>query len=155
VCAPGAPAPSATPASAVNPKTCVPAPPARAAAGASGAASTPAPAAPASSDLDAAAADAAPPGAMAMDPAAGGWIADWFGIPALAAPAASTSETGATIPDFRGMGMAHALATARLARIAVTLSGSGRVVEQRPAPGPVRTERSRSIELLPDAPIQR
>jgi cell division protein FtsI (penicillin-binding protein 3) len=42
------------------------------------------------------------------------------------------------IPDFRGMGMARAIAAARDAHLAVALSGTGRVVEQRPPPGPSR-----------------
>jgi hypothetical protein len=36
------------------------------------------------------------------------------------------------------MGIARALAAAREAHLAVTVSGTGRVVEQHPAPGPVR-----------------
>jgi hypothetical protein len=45
------------------------------------------------------------------------------------------------IPDFRGMGMAHAIATARDAHVDVAVAGSGRVVEQSPPPGPSRTPR--------------
>jgi hypothetical protein len=92
----------------------------------------------ASSDMQAAAFADASPGAWALDPAAVTWIADWFGVPALDPQAGSADEASATIPDFRGMGMAHALATARRAHLAVSLSGTGRVVEQRPAPGPSR-----------------
>jgi beta-lactam-binding protein with PASTA domain len=39
------------------------------------------------------------------------------------------------IPDFRGMGIARALAAAQQAGIAIEISGTGRVVEQRPPPG--------------------
>jgi len=178
VCAPAPAGQSATPANAVNPKTCVPAPPAaRAASGSPGgsasaashaatserAASTQAggpasnasaaaaaslapgqtapgepPGDAASSDMQAAVVADASPGAWALDPAAVTWIADWFGVPALDPQAGSADEASATIPDFRGMGMAHALATARRAHLAVSLSGTGRVVEQRPPPGPSR-----------------
>jgi hypothetical protein len=41
-----------------------------------------------------------------------------------------------TIPDFRGMSVKHALDVARNAGIAVEIEGSGRAVEQFPAPGP-------------------
>jgi cell division protein FtsI (penicillin-binding protein 3) len=40
------------------------------------------------------------------------------------------------IPDFRGMSVKRALDVARSARIAVDIEGSGRAVEQFPAPGP-------------------
>jgi len=40
------------------------------------------------------------------------------------------------IPDFRGMGMARAIATARAAHVLIDVSGTGRVVRQDPAPGP-------------------
>jgi cell division protein FtsI (penicillin-binding protein 3) len=40
------------------------------------------------------------------------------------------------IPDFRGMGMARAIAAAREARVQIELSGSGRVTRQDPPPGP-------------------
>jgi len=40
------------------------------------------------------------------------------------------------IPDFRGMGYAKALETARAQHMAISVRGSGRVVEQSPAPGP-------------------
>jgi cell division protein FtsI (penicillin-binding protein 3) len=43
------------------------------------------------------------------------------------------------VPDFSGMGMARAIAAARKAHVAIEIAGTGRVVEQRPAPGPSRT----------------
>ena len=39
------------------------------------------------------------------------------------------------IPDFRGMGMARAIATARAAHLPIELSGTGRVIAQQPLPG--------------------
>ncbi|MGE0867829.1 MAG: penicillin-binding protein [Kofleriaceae bacterium] len=39
------------------------------------------------------------------------------------------------VPDFRGMGVARALDAARQAGVSVEVTGSGRVVEQDPAPG--------------------
>ena len=183
VCAPGAAAPSATPASVVTPRTCIPAtraaraPPGGTAIAADASASRAPGQAPggaamtadasasresgealgdaamildasasrasrqapdggATADTDAAAVIGAAQGALPLDPAAAAWIADWFGVQGL--QAAPASEPGSTIPDFRGMGMAHALATARRAHLAVSLSGTGRVVEQRPPPGPSR-----------------
>lgn len=91
----------------------------------------------ASSDMAAAVADASR-GALPFDAAEAAWIAGWFGAPALALQASADGDARTTIPDFRGMGMAHALATARRAHLAVSLSGTGRVVEQRPPPGPSR-----------------
>jgi cell division protein FtsI (penicillin-binding protein 3) len=41
-----------------------------------------------------------------------------------------------TIPDFRGLGMARAIALAREAHVLIEVSGSGRVIRQDPAPGP-------------------
>jgi cell division protein FtsI (penicillin-binding protein 3) len=162
VCAPDAAAPSATPASVVTPKTCVPAPrTARSASGsrAAGAApsasqaatgersasgspdgsspSTASPTVATSSESDASVVAEGAQSAVQLDPPAAAWIADWFGL-APELPAVPTSDAGAVIPDFRGMGMAHALATARRAHVAVSLSGTGRVVEQRPPPGPSR-----------------
>jgi cell division protein FtsI (penicillin-binding protein 3) len=89
------------------------------------------------SDIEASAGAEVAQDALPLDPAAAAWVTDWFGLPAelQATPA---SDAGALIPDFRGMGMAHALATARRAHLAVSLSGTGRVVEQRPPPGPSR-----------------
>jgi cell division protein FtsI (penicillin-binding protein 3) len=163
VCAPGAATQSA--AAVVNARTCMPArPAARPAPGSPGvgAGSSASPAAAsersgataaeasasresgdapgggASSEPNAFAVPDASPGVMPLDPAAATWIADWFGVLAPSLPADPASEPGATIPDFRGMGMAHALATARRAQLAVSLSGTGRVVEQRPLPGPSR-----------------
>ena len=43
--------------------------------------------------------------------------------------------TQLAIPDFHGMGMARALDAARGAHVAIEISGSGRVIEQDPAPG--------------------
>ncbi len=39
------------------------------------------------------------------------------------------------IPEFRGLGMARALAVARAARISIEVSGTGRVIAQQPLPG--------------------
>jgi hypothetical protein len=50
----------------------------------------------------------------------------------------AAAPPAAQIPDLRGMGMAHAIAVARSAHLAIEISGTGRVVEQRPAPGPSR-----------------
>ncbi len=46
------------------------------------------------------------------------------------------ADVTATIPDFRGMGLSRALEAARASHLAVELSGSGRVIEQDPPPGP-------------------
>lgn len=51
--------------------------------------------------------------------------------PAVGVPAAPAPR----IPDFRGMGMARALAAARDAHLTVAVTGTGRVVEQQPPPG--------------------
>jgi len=53
-------------------------------------------------------------------------------------PAGGASARDASpreLPDFRGMGLSRALAAAQQAHVAVAISGTGRVVEQRPAPG--------------------
>jgi cell division protein FtsI (penicillin-binding protein 3) len=54
----------------------------------------------------------------------------------LLLPPGSMSGDMVTIPDFRGMSVKHALDVARNAGIAVDIEGSGRAVEQFPAPGP-------------------
>jgi hypothetical protein len=41
-----------------------------------------------------------------------------------------------SIPEFRGMGMARAIARAREAHVIIEISGTGRVIRQAPAPGP-------------------
>jgi len=53
------------------------------------------------------------------------------------------------IPDFRGMGMARAIATARAAHVLIDVSGTGRVVRQDPAPGPApnRPDRAMPVQL--------
>jgi cell division protein FtsI (penicillin-binding protein 3) len=51
---------------------------------------------------------------------------------------AGESVATVTIPDFRGMGMQRAIDTARTAHLAVDIAGSGRVIDQDPAPGPTR-----------------
>ncbi len=48
----------------------------------------------------------------------------------------ATTQPPITIPDFRGMGMARALATARAAHVSIEVSGTGRVIRQAPASGP-------------------
>jgi cell division protein FtsI (penicillin-binding protein 3) len=55
-------------------------------------------------------------------------------LPASGAPAGTEIE----IPDFRGLGMARALALARKAHLTVEVSGTGRVIQQEPAPGAFR-----------------
>jgi len=54
-----------------------------------------------------------------------------------------------TIPDFRGMGMARALTTARAAHVSVEVSGTGRVIRQAPAPGPApdRPDHTMPVQL--------
>lgn len=52
-------------------------------------------------------------------------------------PAPVAVESGIVIPDFRGLGVARALDAARDAHLAVDVIGSGRVVNQDPAPGSV------------------
>jgi cell division protein FtsI (penicillin-binding protein 3) len=49
--------------------------------------------------------------------------------------AAEAAPARVSIPDFRGMGVARALSAARAAGITVEIAGTGRVVEQHPAPG--------------------
>lgn len=49
---------------------------------------------------------------------------------------APVADPTVDVPDFRGMGIARAIAAARQAHVAVEISGTGRVVEQHPAPGP-------------------
>jgi cell division protein FtsI (penicillin-binding protein 3) len=67
------------------------------------------------------------------------WLTPAFApIAPPAPPAARGPAATAVIPDFRGMGMARAIAAAREARLAIAVSGTGRVVEQHPPPGPSR-----------------
>lgn len=54
-------------------------------------------------------------------------------------PAAAQIE----IPDFRGMGLGRAIATARSHQLIVSLHGGGRVVSQDPPPGPTAAAPSR------------
>jgi membrane peptidoglycan carboxypeptidase len=154
VCAPAAPAPAGSPASEA-PKTCVPPPPGAAqhAQRAEGAHAT-TPAAPAANPTAASSANhgsavvatatssAMPAGATVASPSsvpatAAGSAAS---APAIAGQGAGPDAGGAAateiVPDFRGMGIARAIAAARDAHLAVALSGTGRVVEQRPPPGP-------------------
>jgi hypothetical protein len=65
------------------------------------------------------------------------WLAPLF-APLSPPVAVHGAPAAPRIPDFRGMGMARALAAAREAHLAVAVSGTGRVVEQHPAPGPSR-----------------
>ena len=65
------------------------------------------------------------------------WLAPPFASPSPAAPPRAPAAVP-RIPEFRGMGMARALAAAREAHLAVAVSGTGRVVEQHPPPGPSR-----------------
>jgi cell division protein FtsI (penicillin-binding protein 3) len=139
VCPPAPAGAPPTPA-ATGAKTCIPAPAPRrpAAASAQAAATAPAPA------TGPSAASGAGPGDLAVtgdatDPMFGTW-SPWL-APAFASvippppgggPGAATAVR---IPDFRGMGMARAIAAARDAHLGVAVSGTGRVVEQRPPPG--------------------
>ncbi len=52
-------------------------------------------------------------------------------------PAPQPIANGISIPDFRGLGVARALDVAREAHLGVDVNGSGRVVNQDPAPGSV------------------
>jgi cell division protein FtsI (penicillin-binding protein 3) len=133
VCPPAAPgAPAAATASGA--RTCVPAPPTprSPATSGSGPAVGSAHAAVASSEI-AVSSDAGEPMLGTWSP----WLAPTFAPlnpPALARGAATTAPAP-RIPDFRGMGMARAFATARDAHLAVAVTGTGRVVEQQPPPG--------------------
>ena len=51
-------------------------------------------------------------------------------------PAPELGPGAVMVPDFRGMGYAKAMEVARTHHLAVKSTGSGRVVEQTPAPGP-------------------
>ncbi len=51
-------------------------------------------------------------------------------------PAPELGPDSVIVPDFRGMGYAKAMELARSEHLAVKSTGSGRVVEQTPAPGP-------------------
>ena len=135
-------------------KTCLPAPPVPAArprpagsAGATARPGTPGPDAPAAAAPAAARPGAPGPDAPAAAASAAGdaepWLAPAFAPIAPVAAIRSPRSAGSSIavpalqiPDFRGMGMAHALAVAHDAHLSVALSGTGRVQEQQPPPGP-------------------
>jgi len=51
------------------------------------------------------------------------------------------------IPDFRGMGYTRALEVARASQLTITTSGSGKVVEQTPAPGPIDTREAVTLRF--------
>jgi cell division protein FtsI (penicillin-binding protein 3) len=136
------PAPAGAPAAApIAARTCLPAPPAPRSPAA-------APTRPVAGSAATTAAGASPAGELTVsgdgtEPMFGTWV-PWL-APAfapLSPPAAARGAPAAAprIPDFRGMGMARALAAAREAHLAVAVSGTGRVVEQHPAPGPRRAE---------------
>ena len=59
-------------------------------------------------------------------------------VPSIDLAPAPEREGMVSVPDFRGMGLRRALDTARGAELAVEVSGSGRVIEQVPPPGPTR-----------------
>jgi cell division protein FtsI (penicillin-binding protein 3) len=158
VCPPAPPGAAATPQLSIAPKTCLPAPPAPRTArpgapGAATAASSAAPAPESTAPMTATMTAMTLAPMSAIDRFGEAWIADWFGIagPGAQSPAPSVTNAAnaatlpaappAVIPDFRGMGMAHAIATARHAHVEVAVAGSGRVVEQSPPPGPSRTPR--------------
>ncbi len=132
------PAPAGAPAAApIAARTCLPAPPAPRSPAAAGnrpaAGSAPTSAAGAGADELTVSSDGS-------DPMFGTWI-PWLAPPfaPLSPPATARGAPAAPrIPDFRGMGMAHALAAARDAHLTVAVSGTGRVVEQHPPPGPSR-----------------
>jgi len=48
----------------------------------------------------------------------------------------AANQPAITIPDFRGLGMARAIALGRTAHVRIEVSGTGRVIRQDPAPGP-------------------
>jgi cell division protein FtsI (penicillin-binding protein 3) len=56
------------------------------------------------------------------------------GANATSAPSGA-AEPPLEVPDFRGMGMARAIAVARAAQLSIAVSGTGRVTSQEPAPG--------------------
>ena len=57
-------------------------------------------------------------------------------LPAVVlAPVAAPVPDGPTVPDFRGMGVGRALDLARTSSLAIDVVGTGRVVDQDPAPG--------------------
>ena len=65
----------------------------------------------------------------------------------------ATDTAGAfTVPDFRGLGVARALDMAREAHLAVTVSGSGHVVNQDPPPGPAAAAPVRITLKFSDGP---
>ena len=55
----------------------------------------------------------------------------------LAEPVGDASLAAAPVPDFRGLGVARALALAAERGLAVEVHGSGRCVAQSVAPGPI------------------
>ena len=142
VCPPAPPGAQGGPATSAA-RTCVPAPAAPRPAAGNGPAAGSAPTAASGAGMPAAA-GASPLGELAVsgdgsDPMFGTW-SPWLAPPfALSPPAAPHGAPAAPrIPDFRGMGMARALAAARDAHLTVTVSGTGRVVEQHPPAGPAR-----------------
>ncbi|HEX3477155.1 MAG TPA: penicillin-binding transpeptidase domain-containing protein [Kofleriaceae bacterium] len=144
------PAPAGVPAAAASgARTCIPAPPTprspAAGSGAAGSAATatasggrPAPGAlpthtaGAASEL-VASSDGSDPMFGTWSP----WLAPPFALPSPPVPvrSAATTTPAPRIPDFRGMGMARALTSARDAHLAAAVTGTGRVVEQQPPPG--------------------
>jgi cell division protein FtsI (penicillin-binding protein 3) len=116
VCPP--PVPGAPPS--IEPKTCLPAPVVAAVSRVAAAAQIK-PAAPAGPPVP-----PVPPVPAIVEPAAGD---------DATAPGDDATAPTIAIPDFRGMGMARAIAAARAAELAIDVSGTGRVVAQDPAPG--------------------
>lgn len=57
-------------------------------------------------------------------------------LDAMPAAALAGDPPVVSIPEFRGMGMARAIARAREAHVIIEISGTGRVIRQAPAPGP-------------------
>lgn len=57
----------------------------------------------------------------------------------------TTDQPLVAIPDFRGMGMARAIAAAQAAHLKIEVSGTGRVIRQDPAPGPSQHQSSAGL----------
>jgi cell division protein FtsI (penicillin-binding protein 3) len=110
----------------IEPRTCLPPPPGSAAARTVAVAPPSSPSSPSSPPPG-----AAPVRSMPIDPV-GAPLRELTPERAMGTPAGPTLVD---IPEFRGMGMARALATARAAHLAIEMSGTGRVIAQHPPPG--------------------
>ena len=113
-------------------KTCVPAPtgPARSQPGGPGSGAAP------SGPVARPATGGSPGPSQAHEPTRDGGTVAASGTAAAASGTVAASGTAAVvIPEFRGMGMARAIALAREAGVVLQISGTGRVIRQAPAPG--------------------